>query len=46
MNAYGCELNPDELIITDGALQALTIALRSVTKAGDVVAIDRYVYFL
>ncbi|HCN49736.1 MAG TPA: PLP-dependent aminotransferase family protein [Chryseobacterium sp.] len=40
MNAYGCELNPDELIITDGALQALTIALRSVTKAGDVVAID------
>ena len=40
MNAYGCGMNPDELIITDGALQALTIALRSVTKAGDVIAVD------
>lgn len=40
MGGYGCRLNPDELIITDGALQALTIALSSVTKAGDVVAVD------
>lgn len=40
MNAHGCIFNPDELIITDGALQALTIALRSVTKAGDVIAVD------
>lgn len=40
MGIYGSRLNPDELIITDGALQALTIALCSVTKAGDVVAVD------
>jgi len=40
MGAYGCVLNPDEIIITDGALQALTIALKSVTKAGDVVAVE------
>lgn len=40
MAMHGCLLNPDEIIITDGALQALTIALRSVTKAGDVVAVD------
>lgn len=40
MNRYGCMLNPDELIITDGALQALTIALKSVTKVGDIVAVD------
>ncbi|MDQ1856068.1 PLP-dependent aminotransferase family protein [Chryseobacterium sp. WLY505] len=40
MGAYGCILNPDEIIITDGALQALTIALKSVTKAGDVVAVE------
>ena len=40
MNRYGCLLNPDELIITDGALQALTIALKSVTKPGDIVAVD------
>ncbi|REC61495.1 PLP-dependent aminotransferase family protein [Chryseobacterium pennae] len=40
MGIYGCRFNPDELIITDGALQALTIALTSVTRAGDVVAVD------
>lgn len=40
MGIYGCRFNPDELIITDGALQALTIALSSITKAGDVVAVD------
>jgi DNA-binding transcriptional MocR family regulator len=40
MGTYGSTLNPDEIIITDGALQALTIALKSVTKAGDVVAVD------
>lgn len=40
MGVYGCRFNPDELIITDGALQALTIALSSVTKPGDVVAVD------
>lgn len=40
MGTYGCALNPEEIIITDGALQALTIALKSVTKSGDVVAIE------
>ncbi|WP_276876927.1 PLP-dependent aminotransferase family protein [Chryseobacterium joostei] len=40
MEIYGCTLNPEELIITDGALQALTIALSSATKAGDIVAVD------
>ncbi|MCW1961735.1 PLP-dependent aminotransferase family protein [Chryseobacterium viscerum] len=40
MGTYGCTLNPDKIIITDGALQSLTIALKSVTKSGDVVAVD------
>ncbi|MBO9690760.1 PLP-dependent aminotransferase family protein [Chryseobacterium sp.] len=40
MGAYGSILNPDKIIITDGALQSLTIALKSVTKSGDVVAVD------
>ncbi|WP_343687601.1 PLP-dependent aminotransferase family protein [Chryseobacterium gleum] len=40
MGTYDCTLNPDEIIITDGALQALTIALKSAVKAGDVVAVD------
>lgn len=37
---YGCMMNPEELIITDGALQALYIALASVTKAGDLIAVE------
>ncbi|MCT2564070.1 aminotransferase-like domain-containing protein [Chryseobacterium herbae] len=40
MATHGCLLNPDELIITDGALQALTIALRAVTDPGDIVAVE------
>lgn len=40
MKGHGCTFNPDELIITDGALQALTIALKSVTRPGDVVAVE------
>ncbi|SHF99118.1 aminotransferase-like domain-containing protein [Chryseobacterium vrystaatense] len=37
---HGCLLNPDEIIITDGALQALTIALSAVTDPGDIVAVE------
>lgn len=40
MRLYGCLFNPEELIITDGALQALTIALGAVTHSGDVVAVE------
>lgn len=37
---YNTALSVDDLIITDGALQALYIALASVTRPGDVVAIE------
>ncbi|MFP3594258.1 PLP-dependent aminotransferase family protein [Chryseobacterium sp. SIMBA_038] len=37
---YGCTMNTEELIITDGALQALYIALASVTNAGDLIAVE------
>jgi len=37
---YQTILNPGELLITDGALQALYIALASVCSAGDVVAVE------
>lgn len=37
---YGSMLNEDQLIITDGALQAFYIALASVTKRGDWVAVE------
>jgi len=37
---YGYILHPEKLIITDGALQALYIALASVTNAGDLIAVE------
>ncbi|MGX5819251.1 aminotransferase-like domain-containing protein [Chitinophaga lutea] len=37
---YQTILHPDELLVTDGALQALYIALSAVCKAGDVIAIE------
>ncbi len=38
--SYHTIFNPDELLITDGALQALYIALASVCTTGDVVAVE------
>lgn len=38
--AYQAHINPDELIITDGALQALYIALASVCNTGDIIAVE------
>ncbi|KEA63219.1 Transcriptional regulator, GntR family domain [Marinobacterium lacunae] len=36
----GCQLHPDELIITTGCQEALFCALRAVTEPGDIVAVD------
>ncbi|PYF77080.1 aminotransferase-like domain-containing protein [Pedobacter nutrimenti] len=38
--AYQTIIDPAELLITDGALQALYIALASVCNAGDVIALE------
>ena len=35
----GCALNPNELIITNGATEAMYLSLQAVTKPGDTVAI-------
>lgn len=40
MNKLNCSMNAEEIIITDGTLQALFIALHTVTKEGDVIAIE------
>lgn len=37
---YQTRLNPEELLITDGALQALYIALASTCNNGDVIAVE------
>lgn len=37
---YQTRIHPQELLITDGALQSLSIALAAVCNAGDVVAVE------
>ena len=42
---WGLTLSQDELVITNGCMEALNIALRAVAKAGDVVAVETPAYF-
>jgi DNA-binding transcriptional MocR family regulator len=41
----GIELAPQDLLVTNGATEALQIALRAVTRPGDTVAVESPVYF-
>jgi len=41
----GCVVSPDEIIITNGCHEALTLALKAVTKPGDLVAIESPTYY-
>ena len=41
----GCSLSPDELVITNGAQEALDLCLRTVTKPGDAVVVESPTYF-
>ena len=40
----GCEISPDEILVTAGAQEALELALRATTKPGDVVAVESPTY--
>ncbi len=40
LNEAGCRLSVDDLIITNGCLEALSICLRAVAKPGDTIAIE------
>ncbi|WP_022669074.1 PLP-dependent aminotransferase family protein [Desulfospira joergensenii] len=41
----GCTLSPDEIVITNGGTEAIYLALKSVCKPGDILAIESPVYF-
>ncbi|MBN8759603.1 MAG: GntR family transcriptional regulator [Thiobacillus sp. SCN 64-35] len=45
MGEIGCTLHPDEIVITGGCQEAITLALRAVTQPGDVVAIESPSYY-
>ncbi len=40
----GCSLSPDDIVITTGAMEAISLALRVVTRPGDTVAIETPTY--
>lgn len=41
----GVALAPDNIIITNGCMEALQLALRALTRAGDTIAIESPTYF-
>lgn len=41
----GCTLDPDELIITNGALEAINLCLQAVTQPGDAVAVESPTFY-
>lgn len=45
MAEAGCGISPDEIVITNGCQEALTLALRAVTSPGDVVAIESPTFY-
>ena len=45
MRETGYRASPEEVIITNGCLEALGLALRTVAKAGDTIAIESPTYF-
>lgn len=42
---FGAEISPDEIVITSGAMEALNISLQSVTRPGDLVAIESPAFY-
>ena len=44
--SLGCTFGPDEILITCGAVEAISLALRALTKKGDTVAVESPTYFV
>jgi DNA-binding transcriptional MocR family regulator len=45
MVAQGCQLNPEDTVITNGCQEAVYLALRSCTQPGDIVAVESPTYY-
>jgi DNA-binding transcriptional MocR family regulator len=41
----GVDVDPDEIVITAGAMEAITVSLRAVTRPGDVVLVETPTYY-
>ncbi len=45
MRQAGCRCAPDDIIVTNGCLEALSLTLRALATAGDTIAIESPTYF-
>jgi DNA-binding transcriptional MocR family regulator len=45
MMSAGCSLNPDQIIVTNGTSEAIFLALQTIAKPGDVIAIESPTYY-
>lgn len=43
--ASGMMLNPDEILVTNGCIEALNLALRAVAQPGDVIAVESPTFY-
>lgn len=41
----GVDVDPDEIVITAGAMEAITVSLRAVTRPGDAVLVESPTYY-
>ena len=41
----GCNTGPDDIVITNGATEALVTALKATAKSGDIIAVESPTYF-
>lgn len=43
--SWDCKLDPEDIVVTNGCVEAVGLALRAVTKPGDIVAIESPGYY-
>src|SRR5690606_8142295 len=43
--AMGCNVNVQEVVITNGAMEALNLCLETVTRPGDLVAVESPTFY-
>jgi len=44
--SYGCDLDAREILITNGCIESLSLALRATTRPGDAVVVESPTYFV
>ncbi|WP_269524162.1 PLP-dependent aminotransferase family protein [Coraliomargarita parva] len=45
LSSYGCQVPPNEIVVTYGATEALNLAIRAVARPGEIIAVETPCYF-